>query len=120
MRGWLRDLPPRGPEGERRRHPHRPLRGRAHRIRPAPPRLGPALRAGPAGRRGLPGQPRLLLRAAVPLVHGIDGPAAAPEVLGAETQAPYPLLLLLRVLLLPAHGAVHVRHAADPADHALP
>ena len=51
LRRLLRDLPPRGAGGQRRHDADRALRGRAHRLRPAPSRLGPAVHPDPAGDR---------------------------------------------------------------------
>ena len=66
---------------QRRHHAHRALRGRAHRLRPAPGRVGTALHTRPAGHRPLPARPRFVPDPAVPLVRGIDVAARLPEIL---------------------------------------
>src|SRR4029450_1405453 len=49
---------------------------------------------------------------AVPLVLGLDEPAEQQEVLEGEAEVTDPAVLPVRLLLLPAHRAVHLR---DPA-----
>ena len=118
LRGLVRDLPPRGAGGQRRHDADRALRGRAHRLRPAPGRLGPALHPGPAGRRAVPVRPGLLPHPAVPVVRRVDVAARLPEVLGHSDALADPALLPVRILLLRAHRAVHLRRPGDPAGHA--
>ena len=66
----------------------------------------------------MPVRPGLVPDPAVPVVRRVDVAARLAEILGDADAPADPLLLPVRILLLRAHGAVHVRHAAYPADPA--